>query len=168
MHNRGSGRSDSTTLRYYRSTDPTITTGDTELDTDYVSLLDAAESGDESVRLDAPSIPGTYHYGACVDAVTDESDTNNNCSVSVRVAVGAAPTPDLVVDTPTVSESAPTAGARFTLSATVRNRGNGRSDSTTLRYYGPQTRPSTPATHRLARTPYPCLTQRRTETSRSA
>ena len=70
-----------------------------------------------------------------MEAVSGESDTTNNCSSAVAVAVGAAPAPDLVVDTPTVSESAPAAGARFTLNATVRNQGNGRSDSTTLRYY---------------------------------
>ena len=135
VRNQGSGRSDSTRLRYYQSSDSTITTGDTEVDTDYVSRLDASESGDESVSLTAPSTPGTYHYGACVDSVSDESDTTNNCSPAVTVTVGAAPAPDLVVDTPTISESAPTAGARFTLSATVRNQGSGLADSTTLRYY---------------------------------
>ena len=135
VRNQGNGRSDSTTLRYYQSSDPTITTSDTEIDTDYVSRLDASESGDESISLDAPSTPGTYNYGACVEAVSDESDTTNNCSPTVTVTVGAAPAPDLVVDTPMVDTSAPTAGARFTLSATVRNQGNGRSDSTTLRYY---------------------------------
>ena len=30
---------------------------------------------------------GAYYYGACVDAVTDESDTTNNCSASVQVDV---------------------------------------------------------------------------------
>ena len=30
---------------------------------------------------------GTYYYGACVDAVTDESDIANNCSTSVQVTV---------------------------------------------------------------------------------
>ena len=135
VRNQGNGSSDSATLRYYRSTDSTITTGDTAVGTDSVSSLDAAESGDESISLTAPSTPGTYHYGACVDAVSEESDTTNNCSVAVTVTVGAAPAPDLVVDTPTVSESAPTAGARFTLNAMVRNQGNGSSDSATLRYY---------------------------------
>ena len=135
VRNQGNGRSDSTTLRYYESTDPTITTGDTEIDTDSVFRLDAAESGDESISLDAPSTPGTYYYGACVDAVSDESDTTNNCSAAVTVTVGAAPAPDLVVDTPAVDTGDPAAGARFTLSATVRNQGNGASDSTTLRYY---------------------------------
>ena len=135
VRNQGNGPADSTTLRYYQSTDSTITTGDTEVGTDSVSGLDASQSGDESISLTAPSDPGTYYYGACVDAVSDESDTQNNCSLAVTVTVGAAPAPDLVVDTPTVSESAQAAGARFTLNATVRNQGNGRSDSTRLRYY---------------------------------
>ena len=135
VRNQGNGRSDSTTLRYYQSADSTITTGDTEVGTDSVSSLDASESGDETISLDAPSTPGTYYYAACVDEVSDESDTTNNCSPAVTVTVGAAPAPDLVVDPPTVDTSAPTAGARITLSATLRNQGNGRSDSTTLRYY---------------------------------
>ena len=97
--------------------------------------LDASASGAESISLTAPSTAGTYYYGACVDSVSGESDTTNNCSGAVTVTVGAAPAPDLVVDMPTVDTSAPAAGARFTLNATVRNQGSGRSDSTTLRYY---------------------------------
>ena len=135
VRNQGSGRSDSTTLRYYQSADSSITTSDTEIGTDSVFRLDALETGDESISLTAPDTPGTYYYGACVDAVSDESDNANNCSVGVSVTVGATPSPDLVVDGPTVSENAPAAGERFTLSATVRNQGSGRSDSTTLRYY---------------------------------
>ena len=135
VRNQGAARSDSTTLRYYQSTDPTITTGDTEVGTDSVFGLAASRSGDESISLTAPSTPGTYYYGSCVDSVSGESDTTNNCSPAVTITVGAAPAPDLVVDAPTVSDNAPAAGARFTLSATVRNQGNGQSDSTTLRYY---------------------------------
>ena len=135
VRNQGSGRSASTTLRYYRSTDSTITTGDTAVGTDSVSGLAAAGSSDESTSLTAPSTPGTYYYGACVDTVSDESDTTNNCSAAVTVTVGAAPAPDLVVETPTVDASAPAAGSRFTLSTTVRNQGNGSSAFTTLRYY---------------------------------
>ena len=148
VRNQGSGPSSPTTLRYYRSTDPTITTADTAAGTDSVSRLDAQESGAESISLLAPTTPGTYYYGACADSVTDESDTENNCSAAVTVTVGTAPAPDLVVDTPTVCRpwparcppapedvSAPVAGARFTLSAIVRNQGSGPSAPTTLRYY---------------------------------
>ena len=135
VRNQDNGASVSTTLRYYQSSDSTITTSDTEVGTDSVSRLDASESGDESISLTAPSTSGTYYYGACVDSVTGESDTQNNCSSAVTVTVGAAPAPDLLVDTPTVSESAPAAGDRFTLNATVRNQGNGSSEFTRLRYY---------------------------------
>ena len=137
VRNQGTARSRSfTTLRYYRSTDAMISARDTEVGTDSVGFLDASETSDESIRLTAPSSPGTYYYGACVETVPDESDTGNNCSSAVEVTVGAAPAPDLVVESPTVSDSSPAAGNSFDLSATVRNQGTGRSRSfTTLRYY---------------------------------
>ena len=135
VRNQGNATSDWTTLRYYQSADSTITSGDTEVGTDSVSRLDATDSSDESISLTAPAAAGTYYYGACVEAVSDESDTTNNCSAAVTLTVGAAPAPDLVVGTPTVSESAPAVGERFTLNATVRNQGNGSSVFTTLRYY---------------------------------
>ena len=86
VRNQGNGPADSTTLRYYQSTDSTITTGDTEVGTDSVFRLNASESGDESISLTAPSTPGAYYYGTCVDAVSDESDTTNNCSPAVTVS----------------------------------------------------------------------------------
>ena len=77
--------------------------------------LDATESGLESISLTATSTTqGTYYFGACLDADgSDEADTTNNCSGAVAVTVGAAPAPDLVVDGPTVSESAPEGGSSF-------------------------------------------------------
>ena len=135
VSNQGSASSGSTTLRYYRSTDSSISSSDTAVGTDSVSGLSASGTSDESIDQTAPSTAGTYYYGACVDSVTGESDTTNNCSSGVAVAVGTPPAPDLVVDAPTVSENAPATGTTFTLSATVRNRGDGRSDFTDLRYY---------------------------------
>ena len=76
-----------TTLRYYRSTDVTITTSDTAEGTDPVGALAASEGSSAGVDLTAPATPGTYYYGACVDAVAGESDTANNCSPSVKVDV---------------------------------------------------------------------------------
>ena len=58
--------------------------------------LSASGTSAESISLTAPSA-GTYYYGACVDAVTGESATGNNCSSSVQVTVSPVPTaPDLV------------------------------------------------------------------------
>ena len=87
VSNTGAGESAATTLRYYRSTDATITTSDASVGTAAVSSLAASGSASASVELTAPSSSGTYYYGACVDAVTDESDTTNNCSTSVPVTV---------------------------------------------------------------------------------
>ena len=132
VHNQGGSRSASTTLHYYQSTDETISTNDTEVDTDYVTRLDASESSDESVRLTAPSSEGTYYYGACVESVPGESDTGNNCSSAVAITVIGS---DLVVESPTVSEDILGPEEFFRLSTTVRNQGGSRSASTTLRYY---------------------------------
>ncbi len=133
VRNQGSGSSGSTTLRYYRSSDSTISTGDTQVGTDAVGVLAASGTSSESLDLTAPATAGTYHYGACVDAVSGESNTGNNCSDAVQVRVEERP--DLIVGPASVSNSSPGAGASFTLRATVRNQGSGSSGSTTLRYY---------------------------------
>ena len=87
VQNQGIGESDSTALRYYRSSDATISDSDTEVETDDVGALDANAKSDESETLTAPSKPGIYYYGVCVDSVAGESDTNNNCSQSVTITV---------------------------------------------------------------------------------
>ena len=87
VRNRGSARAAATTLRYYRSTNSTISSSDTAVGSDRVSALAAGASGAESISLRAPSSAGTYYYGACVEPVGDESDTDNNCSAAVRVTV---------------------------------------------------------------------------------
>ena len=227
VRNSGTGRSASTTLRYYRSSDSSISTSDTRVGTDSVSGLSASRTSAESISLSAPSSAGTYYYGACVESVSGESNTGNNCSSGVRVTVssssgggggggggsvvtsyagnctvglvlgpggscdvgsdrfqvlsdgrgrygsgitagtgitlndfkatrisgtnnwridglpsgtsggggGGSGSPDLVVDSPSVSDSTLTTGQSFTLRTTVRNSGTGRSASTTLRYY---------------------------------
>ena len=134
VRNQGTGQSAATTLRYYRSSDRTISTRDTQVGTDPVGALGASRTSPESIRLTAPSTEGTYYYGACVAIVSDESDTRNNCSSGIRVTVEAS-TPDLVVVSASVSNSTLTTGQSFTLSATVRNGGSGRSGVTTLHYY---------------------------------
>ena len=138
VSNTGDGASAATTLRYYQSADATITTSDTEVGMESVAGLAASGSGSGSVDLTAPLSPDTYYYGACVDAVAGESDRTNNCSGSVRVTVRQplpAARPDLVVESPSVSDNGPAPGAGFTLSLTVRNAGDGESPTTTLRFY---------------------------------
>ena len=75
VYNRGDGTASATTLRYYRSTDSTVDTNDTAVDSDQVISLDPDEDDDESERLTAPSSAGTYYYWACVDPVYRENRT---------------------------------------------------------------------------------------------
>ena len=145
VRNDGTGDAAASRLRYYRSTDATITTLDTQVATDPVAGLSASGSASASVALTAPSTPGPYYYGACVDAVTEETATTNNCSASVRVEVSAESSltrspgtqvrPDLAVGVPTVDAASLEPGASFTLSATVRNDGTGDAAASRLRYY---------------------------------
>ena len=94
VRNDGNEASGATTMRFYRSTDATITTSDTEVGTAEVPALAPSGTSTQSLSLNAPSTPGTYYYGACVDTVTDESDTTNNCSSAVQVTVAELQEPD--------------------------------------------------------------------------
>jgi len=87
VRNRGDGPSAATTLRYYRSSNSTISSRDTQVGTDAVAALGAGSRSAESIRVTAPSQDGTYYYGACVASVSGESNTGNNCSSGVRVSV---------------------------------------------------------------------------------
>ena len=142
VHNDGNSASGATTLRYYRSSDDTISTADTLVGTDHVRSLEPSEYTGEYILLTVPQNleQGTYYFGGCIDAVPDESDSTNNCSGALGVAVLEAGRPienrpDLEVGTPTVTDDAPLPGGSFTLSATVSNTGHVSSNATTLRWY---------------------------------
>ena len=85
--NDGDGPSAPTTLRYKRSTDSRISTSDSTIGTESIRALTPPQGNFESIRLTAPSTPGTYYYGGCVSSVAGETNTSNNCSSSVKVTV---------------------------------------------------------------------------------
>ena len=108
--NQGDGSSAPTTLRYYRSTDAMITTSDIQVGTDPVDRLVPSGSIRHAIGVNAPSTPGTYYYGACVDAVPGESNAGNNCSAATEVTVRVVNRPPQIVGdiddiTVTVGES---------------------------------------------------------------
>ena len=133
VRNGGDGSSGPTTLTYYRSTDSTITLSDTKVGDSYVDGIAASGSRPLSIQLTAPLEAGTYHYGACVEPVSGEASTGNNCSDAVQVEVVGRP--DLVVEPPSVDDPSPDTGGSFTLSVKVLNRGSSSSVLTTLRYF---------------------------------
>ena len=87
VRNRGSVASGSTTLRYYRSSDSTITLSDVQVGFSNMGAVSASESLPFAIELNAPRDAGTYYYGACVDVVDEESNTGNNCSDAVTLTV---------------------------------------------------------------------------------
>ena len=103
VRNQGAGSAAGTLLRYYRSSDSHISRHDDEVADDDVDALDPSETHGRLESLDAPSVAGTYYYGACVDAVSGESDTGNNCSQGVRVEVAGDPPRLSLSSTPTSS-----------------------------------------------------------------
>ena len=71
--------------------DATISRRHTEVGTASLRALAAFGCVDESIGLTAPSSAGVFCYAACVDAVTGESDTGNNCSRGMSVTVAPSP-----------------------------------------------------------------------------
>ena len=138
VRNIGDTQAPSTTLRYYRSTDSRISRNDSQLDTDPVSSLASAgtDTDTESTRVNVP-LAGTFYYYGCVDPVSGESDTSNNCSnVIVVTAEDAASGPDLIVSNAYISPRSPlNPGQSFTIFAAVENIGDTRASSSPLNYF---------------------------------
>ena len=87
VRNDGGAEAPPATLRFYRSSDSVIDTGDEEVGAHEVDGLAPFGTDSRSIELSAPFSAGTYYYGACVDAVSNEADTANNCSGAARVTV---------------------------------------------------------------------------------
>ena len=117
VRNQGGDASTATTLRYYRSVNGTISTGDAEVGSDAVDGLAASTTGEHAIDVTAPADPGTYYYGACVDDVDAESDTGNNCSAAVTVTVSTMPIPTCEVDLRRSSSAGGTETVTFALSS---------------------------------------------------
>ncbi len=88
VRNQGGGEPEPTVLFYYSSTDATITSDDTQISADVVSL-ETSDLVTKSFSLTAPEEAGSYYYGACVQSVSGEHNPDNNCSDAVRVSVSS-------------------------------------------------------------------------------
>ena len=100
VRNQGDEPAAATTLRYYRSTDAMIASDDTEVGTDAIGALNPGATSGVLISLTAPVSAGTYYYGACVDSVSGESNTDNNCSSAVGVTVSGQESPEEEDDVP--------------------------------------------------------------------
>ena len=135
ISNRGSGSAAATTIRYYRSLDDVISAEDAQVGTIMLSGLAGSSSISRSATLPVPVTPApdmSYQfYGACVDAVSGESDTTNNCSESVMVRISRPQLAVLLVTAGNPHERNP----HYWVAAAVTNKGRGSSAPTTVRFY---------------------------------
>ena len=95
----------------------------------------------EGRRIGYESVPAGTYFASVAGFLDDydEDPSNNSGPYTLRVRHtprdDPSSAPDLVVESPGVDQTMVEAGAPFTLSARVRNRGDGTADATTLRYY---------------------------------
>jgi hypothetical protein len=87
VENLGDAASPATTLRYYASADATITTADAQIGTATVAALAVGAATAYSQTVQAPTTPGTYWIGGCVDVVANETVTANQCSTGVPITL---------------------------------------------------------------------------------
>ena len=87
VHYDGDDPAPTTALRFYRSADDVISSSDTELKAYEVSFLPLEVRKGYTYHFSAPASGGTHYYGACVDVVTGEAITDNNCSDAVPLTV---------------------------------------------------------------------------------
>ena len=119
-----------------------------------VRRLTPGEEFTRSVKVVAPSTPGTYYYGAFVFPA-EETDLVNNYSDIVSITVVSttplgerddlgntqediAPntqSPDLMIESLSVSSTTVAQNKSFTLRAIVKNKGSVQSAATIIRYY---------------------------------
>jgi len=127
LQNAGNANSAPTRGRAHQSADATITTSDRVITSRDVAISglvpDATADIELTLNVAANASPGTGYIGMCVDPVTGESNTANNCSAAIKLTV-ASPQPDLAVpDVRPDNVVITSGGAGSTVVFTVTNDG---------------------------------------------
>ncbi len=133
--NLGQNASVATTLTFYIDDNAGFTTPTALSTAQAVGALSSNQSQaiTASPMLVAPGVMDTYYVRACVAAVVNEADVNNNCSAAVTMTVSSEV--DLTVPEITVTPGSIELGENFMLTAEVSNLDRSQSAATTLTYY---------------------------------
>ena len=163
--NVGTASAPSTTIRIYRHEQETTTPqvgGIEETRTARSAALAPDRSAITVAHATAPSTAGVHYYYLCLDHVTNETVTNNNCTqtpatVSIEQTATdpgqeevpeTTPTtaPDVTVTETVATPPSAIAGDTISIQATITNIGSATADATTIRVYRHEqetTRPTT-------------------------
>jgi len=131
VRNLGDQASGATTVRYYMSSDPAYAAAESLVATDSIPSISPDETFRATVELTAPEDEGCYFCGACVDSVSGERVTGNNCS-EATVAIRRGDPPELDFSRLSVRINA----GRVQMSVGVINRGVGDSAPGKLKITG--------------------------------
>ena len=135
ISNSGGATAPPTTIRAFASTDATISTSDREIgQLSTERNIPAGANLRTTITLTVSNQSGTFYFGLCLDPVSGESDTGNNCSPGVHITVGSSDGPDLVVSVAPASATV-SPGDSFRYEVTVRNQGDATSPETRLRTF---------------------------------
>ena len=163
--NVGTASAPSTTIRVYRHEQETTTPrvgGIEETRTARSAALAPDRSAITVAHATAPSTAGVHYYYLCLDHVTNETVTNNNCTqtpATVSIEQTATDTeqeevpettptttPDVTVTETVATPPSAIAGDTISIQATITNIGSATADATTIRIYRHEqetTRPTT-------------------------
>ena len=152
--NVGTASAPSTTIRIYRHEQETMTPrvgGIEETRTARSAALAPDRSAITVAHATAPSTAGVHYYYLCLDHVTNETVTNNNCTqtpATVSIEQTATDpgqeevpettpttTPDVTVTETVATPPSAIAGDTISIQATVTNIGSAAADATTIRVY---------------------------------
>ena len=121
----------SSMLRFYRSTDMTIDTGDTPIGSAItltgVATLASTDYQSSGLQIAATVATGTYYYGACVAAIIGETNLSNNCSPGTAITISAS---DLSATLTLNNTHSP--GVTYTMEPAVINLGTLTNASTAM------------------------------------
>lgn len=129
----------SNTIKFYLSTDATITTADIVLTgTLSVTALAAGASSAGSTTVTVPTTvpPGTYTVGACADATSTQPETieTNNCRAAPITVIRDV---DLVMSAVSTTSTSVAVGGSFIINNTEKNQGTTWMSATSnvIRFY---------------------------------
>ena len=93
IRNAGDAASNATNTRAHQSEDATITTSDRVVSEDIrIEALAPADTATVRLRISVPAgaTAGSTYFGMCVDPVTGEANTGNNCSTAARLTISGS------------------------------------------------------------------------------
>ena len=93
VRNQGTVNAAAATARFYISSDQTLSSDDSEVQTVGINAINTgALVSVQSAAIRAPWTSGVFYCFVCVDDVTNETDTTNNCSDPIQITIVSAET----------------------------------------------------------------------------